>query len=134
MCSLTPQKGNVKHSNALLYTCTKLGGIFMFYDSFINLCEIRGVSPTRVLVELNLSKGSLSRWRNGGQPRNEIKKKIADYFDITVYELLNDTKKARPQKSEDELLNEELIRLLRNLEPNQVQRVRDFVQGIIASR
>lgn len=61
----------------------------MFYDSFIYLCEQKGVSPTKVLDSLAISRGSLFRWRNGGSPRNEYKKKIADYFGITTLELMN---------------------------------------------
>lgn len=60
----------------------------MFYDNFINICEDRGVSPTRVLNELKISKGSLSRWKENGEPLNETKKKIADYFGITVKQLM----------------------------------------------
>lgn len=50
----------------------------MFYDNFIDLCETAGESPSRVLTALGISKGSLSRWKDGGEPLNETKKKIAD--------------------------------------------------------
>lgn len=59
----------------------------MFFDKFMGLCEERGVSPTRVLVSLGISKGSLTRWKSGGAPRNEIKKKIADYFEVPAFRL-----------------------------------------------
>jgi len=62
-------------------------GHIVFYDGFINICRHEGVSPTRVLTTLNISKGSLSRWRNGGSPTNETKKKIADYLQISIAEL-----------------------------------------------
>jgi len=62
---------------------------FMFYDNFINLCEDRGVSPTRVLNELKISKGALANWKGGGEPLNETKKKLADYLGITIKQLIS---------------------------------------------
>jgi transcriptional regulator with XRE-family HTH domain len=40
---------------------------------------------------MGISKGSLSRWKEGGRPLNENKKLIADFFGITVAELLEET-------------------------------------------
>lgn len=40
----------------------------MFYDRLIVLCEQKGVSPSRVLAELNISVGNLKRWRDGAEP------------------------------------------------------------------
>lgn len=55
----------------------------MFYDSLNGLCEQRGASTSKVLDELKMSRGSLFRWKKGGAPRNEYKKKIADYFGVS---------------------------------------------------
>ena len=60
----------------------------MFYEKFLKLCEVHGVSPSRALTEMGISKGSLSRWKDGGKPLNENKKLIADYFSISVAELM----------------------------------------------
>ena len=65
----------------------------MFYDRFLNLCEKYGVSPSRALTDMGISKGSLSRWKEGGKPLNENKKLIADFFGITVAELLEEPAK-----------------------------------------
>lgn len=65
----------------------------MFYDNFIKLCEEIGLSPTRVVVQAGLSKGSISRWKEGGEPLNEAKKRIADILGVTVPELMSGEKK-----------------------------------------
>lgn len=86
----------------------------MFYDNFISLCEEAGVSPSRVLTNLSISKGSLSRWKNGGEPSNPNKKAIADYFGITVRQLMDgETEKAPTPESEGE--DEELTEYLEEL-------------------
>lgn len=63
----------------------------MFYDKFLSLCEVNGISPSRALTDMGISKGSLSRWKEGGKPLNENKKLIADYFGISISELLDET-------------------------------------------
>lgn len=73
----------------------------MFYDNFIKQCELKGISPSRVLDSLIISRGSLGRWKNGGEPRNEAKKKIAEYFGITVAELVSGTKIENPGASDE---------------------------------
>ena len=78
----------------------------MLYDNFVSLCEAAGISPTRVLTELGISRGSLTRWKDGGEPRNETKKQIADYFGITVAELMSEEsgKTKKPATERDELV------------------------------
>jgi transcriptional regulator with XRE-family HTH domain len=83
------------------------GGDLVFYEKFINLCEKHGVSPSRALTELGISKGSLSRWKEGGKPLNENKKLIADYFGITVAELLEEPKKRAAAEYGDGLSDKE---------------------------
>lgn len=73
----------------------------MFYDNYLKVCEDVGVSPTRVLEELGISKSSYGHWKKGGEPLNETKKKIADYFRITVAELMSGEIKKAPQTGGD---------------------------------
>lgn len=82
----------------------------MFYDNFMKLCEEKGYSPSRVLTELGISRGSLGRWKDGGMPRNEYKKKIADYLGVSVQELVSGQKE-EPCTNEDTELNEYLEEL-----------------------
>lgn len=67
----------------------------MFYDNFIRLCEEKGISPTRAVVKAGLSKGSLTRWKDGGQPLNEAKAKLAEVLGVSISEL-RDGEKEKP--------------------------------------
>lgn len=63
----------------------------MFYDKYRHLCESRGKSPSRVALELGISKGTVSTWKNLGRtPKTEYLQKIADYFGVSVDQLLSD--------------------------------------------
>ncbi|WP_073083101.1 helix-turn-helix domain-containing protein [Sporobacter termitidis] len=80
----------------------------MFYDKFLSLCEENGISPSRALTDMGISKGSLSRWKEGGKPLNENKKLIADYFGISVTELLDETTKKTAAMNGDGLNEKEV--------------------------
>lgn len=86
----------------------------MFYNNFLSLCEDAGMSPSAVLTELEISKGGLKRWRDGVEPTNPTKKKIADYFGISVKELSSEKiqKTKRPVTNEGGELDDEMIEML----------------------
>lgn len=64
----------------------------MFWDNFLAECAKKGKSPAVVAEELGFSNSATTCWKNGSLPRMSSRKKIADYFGITVEELMG-TKK-----------------------------------------
>ena len=74
----------------------------MFYDRLNALCAERGLSISGLLVELEISPSSASRWKNKGfEPSRATLKKIADYFGITVHQLMQgENENAPAPKSE----------------------------------
>lgn len=65
----------------------------MFYDRFIELCRKKCVSPSRAAIEAGISKSLVSKWKNNAaaEPSGIVLKKLSDYFDITVSELLDES-------------------------------------------
>ena len=86
----------------------------MFWNNFVKLCNERGLKPNPVAKELGLSSGSVTAWKNGVTPRDTALQKIAEYFGVTVGELLEE--KTPAVKSER---LEEFIRLFEGLTPDQ---------------
>lgn len=88
----------------------------MFIDIFERLCESRGVSPSRVLDEIGMYRSTHTNWRNGGDPSNPTKKKIADYFGITVSQLMSgEIEKAPAEEAE---ADDDMIELLEEIRSN----------------
>ena len=69
-----------------------------FYDSFVRRCISVGKSPSAVALEIGLSKPTVNRWKNGGGATDTTARKVAEYFGISVDELLNGnvTKQEKP--------------------------------------
>lgn len=82
----------------------------MFWTKLDELCSAKGISPNALCSYLGLSNATATKWKNGASPRNSTLKKIADYFDVTVEELLgkNDTNTGNIFVNED-IVNMEII-------------------------
>ena len=65
------------------------GGI-MFKKNFIRLCSNVGESPSAVCKKVGISSAAFSQWDENTVPRKVTQQRIADYFGITVEELLAD--------------------------------------------
>lgn len=63
----------------------------MFYTNIQTLCASRGISISALAKALGLSSGLPSFWKNGSVPKAPTLQKIADYFGVTVNDLLTDT-------------------------------------------
>ena len=76
----------------------------MFYDRFKALCENKKTSPTRAAIDMGFSNSITTKWKKtGATPDGVTLAKIAEYFGITVDELLGKEK----QPADGELSNDE---------------------------
>ena len=74
----------------------------MFYDNFVALCDSANKTPAYVGRELGIDKSTISCWKaRKTNPSDVNAKKIANYFGVTVEELIGDgIKKERPADGE----------------------------------
>ena len=62
----------------------------MFKKNFIKFCNLHNKAPTMVLLDLGLSKSTFSNWTEESVPRESTLQKIADYFGISIEDLLSE--------------------------------------------
>lgn len=101
-----------------------------FYENFVSLCNSIHKSPTATILAIGLERSSVTRWKNGGSPSDATVRRIADYFGVSVAELLADktegsktaikTQAADP-KADD--LCQEFARLFTSLSPENQNKV-----------
>lgn len=96
----------------------------MFYSNYLRLCNKINKSPSAVGEALGFSRASVTGWSKGALPRKAALQAIADYFHITVDELMEgvdgahptqDAKKDPAQKGEVEALAADLPENIRQL-------------------
>lgn len=84
----------------------------MFYNRFCELCAEQHIAPTTFTENtLKMSKGNVSKWKDGKPPKSDTVQKIAAYFGVSTDYLLGNTDiKNKPAATEDD----ELLKLLDN--------------------
>lgn len=101
----------------------------MFWNNFLAECAKKGKSPAVVAEELGFSNSATTCWKNGSLPRMSSRKKIADYFGITVEELMGTKKEPAGMGGLDKQM-QEIVELLNNATPEQ----RNAVETLLRSR
>ena len=62
-----------------------------FYGNYVRLCSAKGTSPSAAAIAIGLDKSAASRWARGSVPRYQTLIRIADYFGVTIAELVGAT-------------------------------------------
>jgi len=78
----------------------------MFYDKFIQLCNEKGVSPSAAARGIGVDKSAVTRWSKGAIPRGTTLFKLAEYFGVSMSELVGDDAPSSNQKNNDEVIEE----------------------------
>lgn len=60
-----------------------------FFTNVQELCSKKGISITALGNKLGLSNSTTFGWRKGSHPRSKTLKALADYFNVSVDDLLN---------------------------------------------
>lgn len=69
-----------------------------FSEKLKDLRSSKGISQAKLATDIHISRSAVAKWENGlGLPSDESLKMLADYFGVTVGELL-------PDKSNEEML------------------------------
>lgn len=104
-----------------------------FYEKYLCLCNSINKSPSAVALELKIGKPSVTRWKNGATPRDATVLKIADYFGVTVTELMagvGEQEKAPAAKGEGiSAERKALLDIISSLTDEQCRKLLVLVQG-----
>ena len=84
----------------------------MFFDILSSLCSDAGITPTKLVMDLGISKSNVTNWRIGKVPKSDTVQKIAAYFGVSTDYLLGNTDiKNKPAVPKDDELNSDLAKL-----------------------
>lgn len=109
----------------------------MFYDRFVKLCELKGVSLSKAAVEAGISKSLVTKWKNNSIniPSPEVLDKLSKYFGISISELLGENEqKEKPAISEDDRLNAEFVELFSKLSDAEKAMMISQLKGLVSDR
>lgn len=99
-----------------------------FYDRYVEMCSKAGKSPSRVAMDIGISKSIVTNWKTrGSTPTDFVVHKIAAYFGVTTSDLLGEGTKKDPAQSA-ESLTDGFINLYASLSPEQQAKVEAFAK------
>lgn len=101
----------------------------MFWENFVRQCEKLEKSPTTVVEELGFKRPAVTSWKNGALPQVKNRKKIADYFGISVDELMETKKEPAGKGGLDEQMQ-----IIVDLLNGATQEERDAVETLLKSK
>lgn len=101
-----------------------------FYENFVDLCNSIRKSPTATVEAMGFNRSTLTGWKKGTTPSDATVRRIADYFGISVADLLadktEDSKTATKAQAADpkaDDLCQEFARLFTSLSPENQNKV-----------
>lgn len=97
--SVSVMRGNENTEKTVTTESDGMDKGFVFYRNFVDLCNKKGMSPSAVAEEMGYQRSVVTRWGNGTKPRRATLQKIADYFGVTVEELIRENKKTTTENS-----------------------------------
>ncbi|MBQ3063962.1 MAG: helix-turn-helix transcriptional regulator [Clostridia bacterium] len=105
----------------------------MFKKIFTELCNERGIAPTKACTDNGLSNAAYSCWNEKTVPRQATLFKFAKYFDVTVDYLLGKEDKKIPLGPIVEREEDELWAKITALDATDRIKVDAFVTGLLAA-
>lgn len=103
-----------------------------FYERYVELCEQIGKKPSKVAEEIGICRATVTNWKkNNYTPRADMLSKIADYFDLSVSELLGEAKEKEP--SEDDPLTDEVVKLIKSLSEESLVKLIDYARLLLSA-
>lgn len=110
----------------------------MFWENFVLLCNKRLKSPNKVCADLGYSSATATKWKNGSVPRDTTLKSIADYFGITVEELIRDPNEQPsgtvPDPAPSSPLSAEFYDLVDQLTLKELREIQSIMEEKIKNR
>jgi len=107
---------------------------FAFYDKFISLCNLKGITRTKACTDCGLSRTAWRKWMDGGLPNGMAIGKFAEYFGVSVDELLGIATKNKPLTINGKILSDaeiSLIELFRQVSGNRQQLILQMIRVAI---
>ena len=86
----------------------ELGGTFVFFNRFKQLCDQREISVYRACTDIGLNRSAVAKWKSGGKPNGSTAAKLAEYFGVTTDYLLGQSEEKEPGMPPRTITDEEI--------------------------
>ena len=103
------------------------------YETISYLCDSKGIKRGKMCEELHLSRGLMTDLKMGRKQTIALETaiKIADYFDISVSELMTGVRRKEPATISDDELDSEIFQLISVLHGDRQKAAVDYLRFLV---
>ena len=105
-----------------------------FYENYVRLCNQLGKAPTGVAEEVGIARPTASRWSRGSVPSYPNLVKLADYFGISVGELVGATPENVADLAKYFSVSEALLMTVKNAQEGRFEEASGIEEALEALR
>lgn len=105
-----------------------------FFTNYLRLCSSIGKKPATVGQEIGVSKTAVTHWSNGTIPSQITRQQIADYFGVTVEELMADEEIKKDTTQKGDVSKDDFIKNLNHMSSSELLDVISIASKIIKDR
>lgn len=102
-----------------------------FYENYVRLCNQAGEKPTSVAEKVGIARATASRWSRGMIPSYPSLVKIADYFGISVGELIGATPENISDMAKYFNVSESLFQITKAAEEGKAESSENMVEEML---
>lgn len=111
----------------------------MFWKNLCALCNAHHTTPNAVCHAIGKSSATATKWKQGAVPRDTTLQKVAEYFGVTVEDLLRDPAQKvepapAPTATDDSLLDARFYELLDKLTLKELRQLKADLEEITKDR
>ena len=99
----------------------------MFFDKYAELCKKAGKSPTKAAQEMGIGAASVTDWRRGMTPSAKTLRKIAEYFGVSINDLLE----IKNDPADESGVDSEIETLFNSLNHEQQEQALQFLRFLL---
>lgn len=100
----------------------------MFYERLALLCKEKQISLTKLIEELGMSNGNLSKWKGGNVPKGTTLSRIAKYFGVSTDYLLGNSDVKESLDEQLSGIDFALSGEIRKLSASEKQDILDYIR------
>lgn len=103
-----------------------------FIERLNLLCKEKGISISKMIKDLGMANGNVTRWNNGSVPTGDNLTKIADYFGVSTDYLLGKTEKRQAPEglTAKDMETLEKFKFLQENSPEDYELVKNLIEKL----
>lgn len=106
----------------------------LFFSKFVDLCNVKGISPSAAAEEMGYQRSVVTRWSKGSAPREATIHRVAAYFNVAPDTFKEQKKTVTIDSDGLDALDMKFVSLIKRLSDQEKQMLVAQMEALIRLR